>query len=102
MQRIVQSEATAAKRATIAKDLREKAAKLDAFRHITACRCALSFTARRDHHRHAFHVRLEVDVPGFPPIVVSREHDRDHVHADAHVEIRDAFAMARRELHLLQ
>ena len=47
---------------------------------------------------HPFSVRLEISVPGGPPVVVSRQHHDREDHDDAHVAIRDAFNAAKRQL----
>jgi cold shock CspA family protein len=43
-------------------------------------------------------VRLEIAVPGGPPVVVSRAHQDRADHDDAYVAIRDAFNAAKRQL----
>lgn len=47
---------------------------------------------------HPFTVRLEIGVPGGPPVVVNRTHHDRESHDDAHVAIRDAFNAAKRQL----
>lgn len=47
---------------------------------------------------HPFGVRLEISVPGGPPVVVSRPHHDRVDHDDAHVAVRDAFNAAKRQL----
>lgn len=79
-------------------DVREKAEKLDHFYdQIMSCRVMIE--AHHKHHRdgNLYHVRIDLKVPD-EEIVVSREHDLHHSHADAYVAIRDAFDAARRQL----
>jgi ribosome-associated translation inhibitor RaiA/cold shock CspA family protein len=47
---------------------------------------------------HPFGVRLEISVPGGPPVVVSHTHHDREDHDDAYVAIRDAFNAAKRQL----
>lgn len=97
-------------------DIRERVAWLEQFyAGIVRCRVLLELPQRhRDGRR--FHTRIELTVPGGPPIVVSHEpslHGRlkdvqeeehhkktevDSVHRYAAVAIRDAFDAARRRL----
>jgi ribosomal subunit interface protein len=79
-------------------NVREKAEKLDHFYdQIMSCRVVVE--AHHKHHREGnlYHVRIDLKVPD-EEIVVSREHDLHHSHADAYVAIRDAFDAARRQL----
>lgn len=79
--------------------IRAKAEKLSAFHpHITQCRVAIGLATRKGHQGHIYQVRIELDVPRTPTLVVSREPGRDHAHEDVHVALRDAFAAARRRL----
>ncbi|MFO7568123.1 MAG: HPF/RaiA family ribosome-associated protein [Enhygromyxa sp.] len=47
---------------------------------------------------HPFGVRLDISVPGGPPVVVSRTHHDRVDHDDAYLAIRDAFNAAKRQL----
>jgi ribosome-associated translation inhibitor RaiA len=73
--------------------IREKAAKLeDVHPNITSCRVTVE--EMRKHHQQGRHFQVSVDVrvPG-REIVVNHAHNED-----AHVAVRDAFDVARRQL----
>lgn len=66
------------------------------FGRINSCRVVVEAPHRSQVNTLAFHVRIEVRVPG-RDLVVSRDPGRHGAHFDPHVTIRDAFdAMARR------
>ncbi|MBM4267758.1 MAG: HPF/RaiA family ribosome-associated protein [Deltaproteobacteria bacterium] len=78
--------------------IRERASRLERFYgHITRCRVVVE--APHQHHRrgNAFHVRIEVTVPG-DEIVVRRDPPQHQDHDDMNVLVRDAFDAARRQL----
>lgn len=62
--------------------------------------CEVVIEAPPHHSRkgHPFGVRLEISVPGGPPVVVSHPHHDRIEHDDAYVAIRDAFNAAKRQL----
>lgn len=77
--------------------IRAKAAKLDRFYdRITGCRVVVE----SPHHHHqkgnAYHVHIELSVPG-AEIVVNQEKPKPE-HADLGVAMRDAFNAAQRQL----
>jgi len=79
-------------------DIRDKADKLDQFcGEIMSCRAVVEAQHRHHHKGNLYHVRLDITVPG-SEIVISREHDLHHSHADVYVAIRDAFDNAGRKL----
>jgi cold shock CspA family protein/ribosome-associated translation inhibitor RaiA len=84
--------------AAIEADIRDKAAKLEAFSdRITSMRVVVE-TPHRQHRRgKLFHVRVDVRVPG-RELVVSREPAEHHAYEDVYVAIRDAFDAARRQI----
>lgn len=62
--------------------------------------CDVVIEAPPHHSRkgHPFNVRLDIAVPGGPPVVVSHPHHDRADHDDAYVAIRDAFNAAKRQL----
>ena len=79
--------------------IREEAEKLSQFEaHITKCHVVVAQPHRHSNKGNAWHVRIDVDVPHAPPIIVNREPGVDHAHDDVYVAIRDAFKAARRQL----
>jgi cold shock CspA family protein len=97
--------------------IRERVAWLEQFyAGIVRCRVLVEVPHRRRHDGRHFHVRIDVTVPGAPPIVVSHEpslhgrlkdfEDEDHrkeddiesVHRYATVAVHEAFDAARRRL----
>lgn len=73
--------------------IREKAAKLETFYdRIMACRVLVEVPHRHKHQGMAYHVRIDITVPGHE-IVVKREPNED-----LYVAIRDSFDAARRQL----
>ncbi len=62
--------------------------------------CDVVIEAPAHHSRKGtpFNVRLEIAVPGGPPVVVSHPHHDRVDHDDAYVAIRDAFNAAKRQL----
>lgn len=98
-------------------DIRERVAWLEQFyAGIVRCRVLIELPHRHRHDGRHFHLRIELTVPGGPPIVVSHEpslHRRlkdveedahrkeaeiESVHRYAAVAIREAFDAARRRL----
>jgi cold shock CspA family protein len=98
-------------------DVRERVAWLEQFyAGIVRCRVLIEVPHRHRHDGRHFHVRIELTVPGGPPIVVSHEpslHGRlkdveedahhketeiESVHRYASVAVREAFDAARRRL----
>ena len=79
--------------------IEREAAKLERFSsRITACHVALIGRSGNRRHGDLFKVRLRINSPGRPDVVVDRNPDEDHAHEDPYVAIRDAFAAARRRL----
>ena len=79
-------------------DIRDKAAKLEAFYdRITSARVVVETPHRKHRRGKLFHVRVDVRVPG-RQLVVSREPAAHHAYEDVYVAIRDAFDGARRQL----
>jgi ribosomal subunit interface protein len=79
-------------------DIREKAAKLDAFYdRITSARVVVETPHRQHRQGKLFHVRIDLRVPG-RQLVVSREPAAHHAYEDVYVAIRDAFDNAKRQL----
>jgi len=98
-------------------DVRERVSWLEQFyARVVRCRVFVEVPHRHRHDGRHFHVRIEVTVPGGPPIVVSHEpslhgrlkdfegdtaHKEDEiesVHRYARVAIHEAFDAARRRL----
>jgi ribosomal subunit interface protein len=79
-------------------DIREKAAKLEAFyARITSARVVVETPHRQHRQGKLFHVRIHVHVPG-RELVVSRQPAAHQAYEDVYVAIRDAFDDARRQL----
>lgn len=79
--------------------VRKEAEKLQRFRdRLIGCRVVIEAPHRRHEKGNLFDVRIELSLPGRPPIVVSRSPDADHSHEDPYVALRDAFDAARRQL----
>ena len=82
----------------IEEHIREKVEKL---RHFFSryLRCQVTVERSRRHHRHGntYRVSIDMKVPG-SELVVSRDPELDHDHEDVYVAVRDAFAIARRQL----
>jgi len=77
-------------------DIREQGAKLERFaRTIVGCRVLIDAPHRRHHDGPHFHVRVEVTIPGVPPIVVV--HDTAPP-TDAYLTVHQAFEAVRRQL----
>ncbi|MCX8005263.1 MAG: HPF/RaiA family ribosome-associated protein [Burkholderiaceae bacterium] len=79
--------------AALEAEIRERAAKLEAFHpRIISCRVAVEEVGRHHHQGRRFEVHIDVRVPG-REIVVNREQ-----HEDVYVALRNAFDAARRLL----
>ena len=98
-------------------DIVERVAWLEQFyAGVVRCRVLIELPHRHRHGGRHFHVRIEMTVPGGPPIVVNHEpslhgrmkdiegkaHHKDTeiqaVHRDAYVAVHQAFDAARRRL----
>ena len=62
------------------------------------CDVVVEAPAHASRRGHPFAVRIELEVPGGPPVVVSHPHHDRPDHDDAYVAIRDAFNAAKRQL----
>jgi cold shock CspA family protein/ribosome-associated translation inhibitor RaiA len=79
--------------------IRKEAEKLERYHdRITACRVVVEAPHRRHGKGNLFNVRIELTVPGRPPIVVSRSPADHQAHEEPYVALRDAFDAARRRL----
>ena len=79
--------------------VRERAAELVHFGHrISACRAVLDCVHPKNHLGRLYRVHLDLTLPG-GSIVVNRDPARNHMHDDLQLAIRDAFDIARRQLH---
>ncbi|MBL4688505.1 MAG: ribosome-associated translation inhibitor RaiA [Nannocystaceae bacterium] len=77
--------------------IRAKAAKLDRLcDRITGCRVVVEAPHRHHNKGSAYHVRIEVSVPG-DELIVNRDPPNPD-HEDLGVALRDAFAAAQRQL----
>lgn len=68
------------------------------FGHIIGCQVVIERLAQHSRKGNPFGVRLEISVPGGPPVVVSHPHHDRPDHDDAYIAIRDAFNAAKRQL----
>jgi cold shock CspA family protein len=103
--------------AVLDSEIRERVAWLEQFyADVMRCRVLVDLPHRHRHEGRLFHVRIELTVPGGPPIVVSHEpslhaqlkdvhddthHKQDEIegeHRYAAVAVRQAFDAARRRL----
>lgn len=74
--------------------IQEKIDKLGRFySHITFCKVVVDVPEKRKHQGKLFNVRIDIDVPGKPPLVITRD-----LNEDLYVAIRDAFKAASRLL----
>jgi cold shock CspA family protein len=84
--------------AAIEEVIRQKARKLDVFTdHILWCRVVVERVGNLRQHGSLYELRIDLATPG-QEIVVQRELKRDSENKDFHVEIREAFDSARRQL----
>ena len=67
------------------------------FDRITGCRVTVEAPGHHHHKGGAFHVRIDVTVPG-EEIVVGQEHAHPDTHQDVYVAVEDAFAAAVRQV----
>jgi len=78
--------------------IREKAEKLEKFAsRITSCRVVVEQSHKHKHKGNGFQIHLDITVPG-EEILVSRESDGNHGHADPYIVVRDAFESAKRQI----
>lgn len=79
--------------------IRKKVAHLERLcPDLISCRVAVEMPHHRRHQGDLFNVRVELGVPGQPPIVAAKEEHDNHAHEDAHVAVRDAFDAVERQL----
>ena len=67
------------------------------FSGIVSCRVVICEPHRHQRRFHAYQVKIFLTVPG-DELVVSHERTADPSHTDVYQAVRDAFAVARREL----
>lgn len=70
----------------------------DKFDRLTHARVVVAAPAHRNDVPKLFHVRIELGVPGHPPIVVKHEPEVPNAHADVMLDLRDAFNAAQRQV----
>jgi cold shock CspA family protein/ribosome-associated translation inhibitor RaiA len=68
------------------------------FGRTIGCDVVIEAPAHHSRKGHPFGVRLEISVPGGPPVVVSHPHHDRADHDDAYLAVRDAFNAAKRQL----
>jgi ribosomal subunit interface protein len=68
------------------------------FDRIIGCQVVLERLSHHSRKGDPFGVRLELSVPGGPPVVVSHSHHDRGDHDDPYIAIRDAFNAAKRQL----
>ena len=79
--------------------IREKFQRIEQhFDRITHARVVIDAPTRRGKVPKLFNVRIEIGVPGHPPIKVDHEPDAAHTQTDVMIAIRDAFAAAQRQV----
>ena len=72
---------------------------LERFFHRTiGCEVVVEAPAHNSRKGHPFNIRLDISVPGGPPVIVNHPHHDRAEHDDAYVAIRDAFNAAKRQL----
>ncbi|MGC2199561.1 MAG: HPF/RaiA family ribosome-associated protein [Stellaceae bacterium] len=82
----------------LAARIRQRAEELEHFFDgIISCRVVVECRHPRQQQGNLFRVHVDLKVPG-REIVVGRDPEAHHAHADAHVAVRDAFDAARRLL----
>jgi hypothetical protein len=83
---------------SIEAQVHEWAEKLAAtYPHIVRAQVALDLPHRHHVHGRRFHVRILLSVPG-RTLVITGDPGEGPAHEDAHVALRDAFRVARRQL----
>jgi ribosome-associated translation inhibitor RaiA len=79
--------------------VRQKVARLERhFDRMTYCRVSIDLPHRHNHKQRAFEVKLEIGIPGRPPIVIDPEPTYDPAHEDIKSAIKSAFDAAGRRL----
>ena len=68
------------------------------FDGITYARVVIEAPQRRTAVPKFFHVRIDIGIPGHKPIVVKHEPDAEHAYTDVMLALRDAFAVAQRQV----
>jgi cold shock CspA family protein/ribosome-associated translation inhibitor RaiA len=83
---------------TVAADILKRITRLERFfDRIIGCRVVVDVPHKRREQGNLFQVRIELAVPG-RDIYVSRDPGDERAHEDVLVTVRDAFAIAEREL----
>lgn len=70
-------------------------------RRITGCRVSVTAPSQKHRHGTGFQVHIWLTLPPHENIVVNQSHDDDARHEHVEVAIRDAFAIARRQVDAL-
>jgi ribosomal subunit interface protein len=68
------------------------------FDRMTSCRVVLEAPQRNAAKAKVFHVKIEISVPGQPPIIVNQEREGGSPQTDLGLAIRDAFESATRRI----
>mgnify|MGYP001306874339 CR=1 FL=1 len=87
------------KSAALEAKITEKFNKLSRhFSRLTSCRVVVAKPHRHSKGSNPFLIKIELGLPGQPPVMVSSARDPDHDHEDVLIALRDAFDVARRKL----
>jgi ribosome-associated translation inhibitor RaiA len=79
--------------------IRERFVKIEEhFDRVTHGRVVVNSPARRAPLPKFFHVKIEIGVPGHPPILVKHEPEAERAHTDPMLAVRDAFNAAMRRV----
>lgn len=79
--------------------IREKFGRIEQhFDRVTHARVAVRTPARRGAVPKVFHVKIEIGVAGHAPIIVDYEPDPDRAQTDVMLALREAFAIAMRQV----
>jgi ribosome-associated translation inhibitor RaiA len=68
------------------------------FSRMTSCRVVVAKPHRHSKGGNPFLIKMEIGVPGQPPVLISSARDPDHDHEDVLIALRDAFDTAKRKL----
>ena len=79
--------------------VREKFQRIEShFDRITHARVVIEAPHRKTTLPKFFHVRIDIGIPGHKPILVKHEPDDHNAHTDVMLALRDAFAVAQRQV----
>ncbi|MBF0532020.1 MAG: hypothetical protein HQL23_02865 [Candidatus Omnitrophica bacterium] len=84
----------------VAAVVQEKIAKIEKIcPKLISCHVLIEKLTNLKHHNHSYHIRIELQVPGHPEVVIIREPKKGEIQSELlTTQVREAFIAGRRQI----